>query len=164
MLYSETGKPRIARRATRIRSDPELGRVSRVSAVRRCLDAIYPKQPGGADMCILINNNVCCRHAPTWRVHSATRERRPNRRPQSCSVHSLRSDPMWPDAIIASALVYHTNRYVRDYFTLASLRDCASTAMSGHDWPIELRPRRRSGQASTQPRRSRLQTPGNARC
>ncbi len=54
------------------------------------------------------------------------------------SPDSLRSDPLWPDAIIASSRLYHQNRSVRDYFTEASRRNYAATAVLGADWPTGL--------------------------
>lgn len=54
------------------------------------------------------------------------------------SPDSLRSGSLWPDAIIASPLVYRQEISVRDYFTRALLRNHAATAMLGDNWPAGL--------------------------
>lgn len=51
---------------------------------------------------------------------------------------SLRGDPLWPDAIITSQLLFRENLSVRAYFAEAAARGYAATAMSGNDWPSGL--------------------------
>lgn len=51
---------------------------------------------------------------------------------------SLRGDPLWPDAIIASHRLFSENLSVRAYFTEAVARGYAATAMPGNEWPSAL--------------------------
>lgn len=54
------------------------------------------------------------------------------------SLSNVRNGVLWPDAIIASSLVYRENLSVRDYFTRALLRSRAAIAMWGDEWPTGL--------------------------
>lgn len=54
------------------------------------------------------------------------------------SAERLCIDPLQPDAVIVSSLLYQQNHSVREYVAEALLCSYTATAMLGDDWPVGL--------------------------